>query len=144
MKRTARLIDALSMLAVVWLGGIVLPLSTLWFDPQFVVVSDGPRSESPDIGFAREIKRPVKMRYSVIVRNADLQTVCESRSEVFWYKPEANLPENIDLDWWTAGDCPTLPVGLYIMETCWTATELLWGLLPDKTACLASNPFKVW
>lgn len=144
MKRAALLTDFFALLVLAWMGIAALPLSSFWFKPELVVVQDAPVKTSPKMGFTREIKRPVLMRYSVIVRDVHLAVVCESPSPLIEYKPDATLPEDLDLDWWTDGDCPTLPTGTYIVETCWTATERFWGLLPDRSACVASNTFRVW
>lgn len=143
MKRVAILTDILALFALIWVGIAALPLSTFWFKPELVVVQDALVKTSPKMGFTRTIKRPVLMKYSVIVRDAHLAVVCEGGSEVFEYSPDATLPPEFDLDWWTDGDCPTLPTGTYIVETCWIATERFWGLLPDRSACVASNTFRV-
>jgi len=71
----------------------------------------------------REIKRPIHMSYTVTVSQklaTGLKSICRYSSGVFQYQPDAELPDKIDLDWWSDGHCKTLPPGEAVIITTWT------------------------
>ena len=138
--------DYLSLLFVIWLALAMVPLGWFWFEPGQVVISNSSVEQPPRVDFSRWIGRPVAMKYQVVIRDIERKSVvCDPASESFMYRPDAQLPENPDLVWWTGGDnrCWPREPGTYIAETCWTATHLFWGLIPDKTVCRTSNPFTI-
>lgn len=67
--------------------------------------------------------------------------VC-SESAVSGYLKGADLPNTLTLSWWTNGQCNTLPVGVYIVQTVWQVHGD--GILPAKTITATSNLFKVY
>jgi len=70
----------------------------------------------------RKIKRPFMAEWSVTVRTVTpdgLVQHCAASSPPVEYLPEARLPANLTLDWWTAGQCPPLPVGQHMATTIW-------------------------
>lgn len=147
-SRAAKVTDWTSWLLLVLAGMLYLPRAVpvewLWFDPGPVIVEDAAFGEVPGVGFSREIKRPTRISYKVIIRNSRLQVACEApESGRFTYRPDAELPPDPDLSWWSDGHCAYLPVGAYIMETCWTAYDRALGLLPPKSVCVDSNVFHI-
>lgn len=70
----------------------------------------------------REIHAPINMAYTVrvmAVENGKYQQVCKASSNSFLYMPQAELPDQITLDWWTDGECPELPDGPSQIITTW-------------------------
>lgn len=70
----------------------------------------------------RTIKRPINMQFSVRVMqrgpNGWIDT-CAMTSGVIQYRPDAALPDPVTLDWWTWGECATLPAGQARIVTTW-------------------------
>lgn len=147
MKRVLRIADWLSITLVVWAVLRLIPLEAFWFDPGQIIVGNGSVSHVPVIQYNGEIKRNVLIRYQVVIRNLDSgRIVCDPRSDAFTYRPGTKRPEPILLhEYWTGGNprCWPLDTGSYIMETCWTAPNLFWGLTGEKTTCRMSNTFLV-
>lgn len=147
MRRALRFFDLMAVVLVAWGIMAVVPLEWFWFDPGHVVVGNGTKAQVPAIQFDRVIKRNTLMRYQVTIRNVDSgHIVCDPASQPFTYRSDAVLPESIQLhEYWTGGDdrCWPLPHGTYVMETCWTATNVFWGITGPKTACRLSNPFMI-
>lgn len=141
-----RALDYISLVFVVWAIAAAIPLSWFWFSPGPLFISDSTTSHPPGISFTRKIHRPVLMKYQVTIRDIETKSVvCDPSSEPFTYRPDASVPDDANLVWWTGGDdrCWPQEPGTYIVETCWTATNLFWGIAPDKTACVTSNPFTI-
>ena len=146
-RRAGHATDIASVMLFLWAGLSLLPVDTFWFDPGPVIVQDAFEGDSPALGFTRDIKRDTTMRYSVVMRDANLAIVCEDRSETFTYRTDATFPaDGVDLEWWAPGNmrCHRPPPGTYILETCWTATDRLFGLLWDRSICRESNVFEVF
>lgn len=144
--RVLRTVDLLAVLVILWAGAVVMPLSWLWYAPGEVRISDSTTDAPPVVDFARVIKRPVQIRYQVVIREMhERRVVCDPGFGPFTYRPDAALPDAPDLIWWTGGDprCWPRAPGTYIAETCWHSGRLLWGLIPGKSVCRESNPFSV-
>ncbi|ETA53956.1 hypothetical protein [Ponticoccus alexandrii] len=142
---TDRLMAALAALVLAYASALSVP-ATFWFDPGVPVVADSTVDASPAIGFERKIRRDVRIRYQVTVRRVDtLSPVCDPRSGVITYRISAQLPEHLDLVWWTGGDrrCWPRAPGTYVMESCWEVVTPFWGLVPPKTVCRDSPPFRI-
>lgn len=127
---------------------LVLPLQWFWFTPQTFVIGDAVEGQAPVIGFEREIHRPVDMAYTVTIRKVpSLEVVCDQRAGPFSYYPNATLPEGdaLDLEWWAGGNdrCLDLEPGKYVIDTCWTAYNLFFGLVPRKTVCTGPHEFSI-
>ena len=119
-----------------YVGGAVLPASTLWFDPGEVEFSDAIEGRSPALRYSRTIHRPTLIKYVVLVREVvpggfNL-TVCEAPSGPFTYQPTSGPVIGKDLAWWAPSDprCRHLPAGTYQVETVWTIVQPLGDLLP--------------
>lgn len=79
----------------------------------------------------REIHQPITMSYTVRVmvdKGGRWHQSCFATASPFEYSPDAILPDPIKLDWWTNGDCTTLPEGRVQIWTTWTPQ--LYGLAP--------------
>lgn len=71
----------------------------------------------------RIIHRSIYMTASVRVMQPTphgMQQVCIADGPTILYRPEAVMPQPVDLDWWTWGHCPMLPEGRTVIETTWT------------------------
>lgn len=144
-RHAFRLIDALASIAILWAVMAVVPAHWFWFDPGRVIVGDSDGTKPPSVSFEREIKRDVRMRYQVVIRKIGGAAVCDPASAAFTYRKDAELPDDVDLVWWTGGDkrCWPREPGTYLMETCWTVVSPFWGLVPPKLICRESAPFRV-
>lgn len=140
-------------------GAVALPLESLWFNPGTPVVADATVGNSLEIAYDRDIKRDFLGSYYIRIKQATgagFQVVCNSprtrpdeevgleekaRSRRGPFTKDAVLPSNIDMEWWTDGDClgPEFEAGTYRMETCWTAHNIWYGLIPPKTICRDSE-----
>lgn len=137
---------ALAAALVLAYAGLTAAPATWWFDPGVPIVADSTTEAAPEIGFTRTIRRDTLMSYQVVIRRADgLATVCDPSAGPFTYRRAAKLPAHVDLVWWTGGDSRCWPrqPGTYVMETCWTVEKPFAGLLPPKTVCRASPPFRI-
>jgi len=74
----------------------------------------------------REIHRAIYMTASVRVMQPTprgMQQVCIADGPTILYRPEAVMPQPVDLGWWTWGHCPILPDGRTVIETTWTPRD---------------------
>lgn len=74
----------------------------------------------------REIHRAIYMAASVRVLQPTphgMQQVCIADGPTILYRPEAVMPQPVDLGWWTWGHCPMLPEGRTVIETTWTPRD---------------------
>lgn len=70
----------------------------------------------------RAIKAPIPMAYTVRIMERDIggwREFCKAQSNTFLYMPDAVLPGQIDLDWWTGGKCAKLPAAPARIVTTW-------------------------
>lgn len=149
-RRIAKTADYMSLLLVLWMGLAFVPVQWVWFDPEDYFVSDGTPDSVPLITFDRVIRREVKMTYHVSIRSLGPnggagRITCDPTNGPFTYRPNAELPDPITLDWWTGGDdrCWPQEPGTYVSETCWTVVSPFWGLVPPKSVCRKSNVFTI-
>ena len=56
------------------------------------------------------------------------------------YRTDSELPDDLDLDWWTWPTKCTLPAGTYRLKTLWV---IHLPIFPDKEVRVLSNVFKV-
>lgn len=104
---------------------LFVPVS-YWFKvyPHSLVIADTVAGSSPTLSIRREIRRPFRAEWIVTVMQmrADgrtFSTFCTVSGEND-YRPEARLPDRLDLDWWTFPMRCQLPVGRYQVKTLWT------------------------
>ena len=146
MRRFIGFLDALSFLAIAWGVLAVLPVESFWYRPGAPVVEDTSPHEVPAVSFDREILRDVRISYTVVIRPVESMTpLCDPKAGPFTYRRADLLPEVVDLSWWTGGDqqCWPQEPGTYLMETCWTVAAPFGGIVPPKTTCRQSPPFRV-
>ena len=125
------------VLMVIYLALAAWP-ATHWYDPGRLEIHDTVQGEQIELLYQGGAVRTFFGSYTVIMRDFETQgVVCEARSGFFTYKPEAERPDPITMEWWAAGDyrCYRPPVGNYITETCWTISGVLWGIVPPKHIC---------
>jgi len=78
------------------------------------------------IDYSRTIHRAAEMTYSVRVMTRDdagAHQVCAMSLGPILYSPDAQLPPEIDLAWWTNGECPALPLGRVEIWTTWAPED---------------------
>lgn len=149
MKRLAdvllgKLAFALSVLWISALAVVHMWPASWWMDVQSVRVADTRAGEPILMHVEREIHRDFSVTWGVSVRVMDAghgYVIC-SESTVSGYLQGADLPDTLTLSWWTNGQCSTLPVGVYIVQTVWQVHGN--GILPAKTITATSNLFKVY
>lgn len=124
---------ALPLMGLIYLAGAAVPLSTFWYEPGIVVISDTVEGIPPKVEFWRHIKRPTMISFTVAVRrNDDAAPVCEGYGPAKLYRPAMGVLPQRDLEWWVGNDsCNNLPSGSYWAQTCWTAPTPLRALLPE-------------
>ncbi len=137
---------ALKWIGLLWFAFVAVAYLTpasMWFDVRYVRVPDAKANEPIKMLVAREIKRPFQGTWTVAVRqlldNGSLYTVCHA-SGASHYNVRAALPDSVDLQWWTRGECKTLQPGKYLIETAW---QMQLPILPDKHIDISSNIFEV-
>ncbi|PIE10058.1 MAG: hypothetical protein CSA72_10620 [Rhodobacterales bacterium] len=117
----------------------------LWLEVRSVTVPTAQAGAPVALSVNRSIRRHFHADWDVLVRR---------RSPMGWlivctahgggdYRPDAVLPENLTLDWWTEGACPTLARGTYIVTTTWEVETGLPILIPPRRVTAQSNPFIV-
>ena len=135
------------VLSVLWisvLATVQLWPASWWMEVQSVHVKDTKVGDPILMHVQRDIHRDFSGTWGVSVRVMDAgkgYVVC-SESAVSGYQKGADLPDTLTLSWWTNGQCNTLPVGVYIVQTVWEVRGS--GILPAKTINATSNLFKVY
>lgn len=117
-----------------------------WYEVRSVIVADAVTGTPNQVTAYREIKRPFKGSYHVIIRGVDdASAVCDAASNVFPYRPMPAVLLVKDMAWWAPSDprCSNLPPGTYVMDTTWTIHGPFYRLSPDKSFTITSNPFMV-
>ncbi len=126
---------------LIGLGGNIIPTST-WLDVRSITVSDTTVGTAPTLEVDRRIGLPFVASWLVEVERHGrqgyfLECSAEGRSA---YRPNAELPDPLTLDWWTAPTICNLPAGTYRVETTWT---LDLGFAGTRFVRVLSNPFDV-
>ena len=79
--------------------------------------------DTASIWVNRTVHRAIYMTATVRVMQPTrrgVEQVCIADGPTILYRPEAVMPQPVDLDWWTWGHCPMLPEGRTVIETTWT------------------------
>ena len=116
--------------------------ATWWFDARSVTVFDAAERKPIQMLVDRTINRPFVGEWNVLVRRADpdgMTVKCQARGTGN-YRVDSTFPVPLTLEWWTSGECPSLPQGRYIMTTVWRLPGFL-GI--PKVIAVDSNPFTV-
>lgn len=126
---------------------LILPLlvwpSTFWFNVNSVSVASAPAGTPLHMTVDREIKRPFRVSWQTTIRQWDGSgwvTWCNARGASN-YRPESKYPKDLNLQWWTDGQCHPVPQGRYKITTTWVIRDIRW--MPDKTVTADSNVFEV-
>jgi hypothetical protein len=122
----------------------LLPASH-WLEVTGLHVHDTAAGTSPKMRVDRVIHRPFQADWIVTVMRENwsgngFSTFCTARGGND-YRPGAQLPDTLDLDWWTWPVRCDLPPGRYRVKTLWRLT------LPEnvvKDVRVTSNIFSVW
>lgn len=131
-----------------WLFTLLLlpPLAwpaSWWFAVEGVVVAATPAGASPHMTVDREIKRPFRGSWQSTIRQWDglgWVTWCNAQGASN-YRPDSRFPKDLDLRWWTDGQCHPIPAGRYKITTTWIIQDIQW--MPDKAITIDSNIFEV-
>lgn len=113
-----------------------------WFEVPRLRVMDGVAGAPIVMEVDRKIHRPFSGEWSVLVRKKRGEhwvVACPSYG-MGNYRPDAELPEPLTLNWWTDGACPTLVAGTYLMTTSWSIYPTY---LPKKWVQITSNEFTI-
>jgi hypothetical protein len=120
----------------------LLPVS-LWFTVEYVRVADTPVGGVPEMDVRRTIVRPFRGEWLAQVNKVTpeqrLEVVCQAAGKNF-YQAENDLPDNLDLNWWTFPIVCQLPEGLYRLHTVWTVKPEGFA---DKLVEAKSNDFRI-
>lgn len=128
-----------------WTVGAVWPMS-FWYETGEIRIDDYQVGEQMEIIYNGEVKRDVKLSYSVIIRQAETnKIISEESSSIFNYRPGSIRPDPITIEWWAPASFKShnLNPGAYYMTTCWTAPNMFGGIVPSKVSCAESNIFVV-
>lgn len=82
--------------------------------------------DTASIWVNRTVHRAIYMTATVRVMQPlrhGVEQVCIADGPTILYRPEAVMPQPVDLDWWTLGHCPILPNGRTVIETTWTPRD---------------------
>jgi hypothetical protein len=116
--------------------------ASMWFEPGPITVADAVAGECPSMTYSRQIHQPFHGVWRVTIRQIT------AGGPVVWrvwlgendYRPDATLPEHLDLGWWLWVDACNLPPGEYDMLSTWQIEPDLPGV---RTAGVLSNRFTI-
>lgn len=83
------------------------------------------RGDTADLWVDRSIHSPLHMTFSVrIMQQTDggWREFCAVQSDPILYQPDAVIDHPVTLDWWTRGECASLPDGPARIVTTWAPT----------------------
>jgi hypothetical protein len=142
-----RIVDAWTYIVVLATMSAILTIAhfwptSFWFKVGRVHIDDARVGKSPSLVLDREIVRPFRADWDVTIRRWEGGWVpwCNAPGSGN-YRPDSRLPKDMNLVWWTSGQCQPLPAGKFTVTATWTITGL--GIMPDKTVSLESNVFEV-
>jgi hypothetical protein len=127
---------------LLWLVVSHLWPASYWSDVRGIHVEEQTAGQPVTITIDRVIKRPFVADWNVAVRAATetgWRIVCTADGGGE-YRTDAVLPSPLTLDWWTDGECATLPEGRYQITTLWVLHH---SIFPDKVIKEMSNVFEV-
>jgi len=117
----------------------------IWYEPQSLIVAQDAPGTEPQVSLSRDIHFGFDGSYTVDVRVLDTSGIVCGKPGAHRYRGGLTGTFTTSLSDFAGGDtdCAALPDGVYFVEACWTVETPLWGILPAKTACITSNPFRV-
>lgn len=135
----------LATIGIAWVLLVTVALwpASWWFSVNGLTVLDAKPGVSPVVVIDRVIHRDFRAQWVVTVMRQGANgfyTYCTARGEND-YRPDAALPDVVDLDWWTTPKRCKLQVGTYYVKTLWTIHV---PGLPAKEVRVQSNVFRVY
>ena len=118
--------------------------ASFWLEVRGVSAGPARAGEPVPMVVDRTINRPFLGVWTVTVRKwqGNGWVVYCAATGKNQYRSGAELPADLTLAWWTAGACPALTEGRYVVGTVWQIDPLL-PLLPPKHVQRESNIFEV-
>jgi hypothetical protein len=107
-----------------------------------ISVEDTPAGTTPVMRVDRTIHRDFAGEWTVTVMKKGQRgfyAFCTARGAND-YRTDAELPDDLDLDWWTWPTKCALPAGTYKLKTLWV---IHLPIFPDKEVRATSNVFEV-
>lgn len=126
--------------------GLALVPASHWQDKGTMIVLDPQTNQPIQLLWTGRTVKNFTGSYTVVVRNLNQdRIVCEAAGGPFEYTTTSSIPDPLTMDWWAPSDprCSALPIDAYTVATCWTVKAPFWGIVPDKTHCIISNPFQI-
>lgn len=115
-----------------------------WYDGGQMHVEDAGEGEDHVLISSGSVLRPFQGSYNVTVRDASTREVVgENPSNVFPYEVGSVRPDPLLLYGYWGPNLAPLPVGSFVMQTCWTVHGAFYGLTWPKSTCVTSNIFVV-
>lgn len=126
-----------------WAGLHLMP-GRWWLDVNYIQVANAAAGQPVSMIVDREIRHEFYGAWSVHLRRekgtAGWETIaCGTGANT--YRTTSLLPTPVTLDWWTEGECDSLPPGRYQISTQWIIYP--GSLWPPKTISVLSNVFEV-
>ena len=144
MRRAGR--GAISLIVAAFIGWMVFAQvapAEWWLDVRSVVIANTTTGVQPVMMVDRSINQPFTGTYTVDVEkkmpSGRYAVVCSARNSTN-YRPDAELPEPLRLNWWTWPVTCAIEPGKYRVETMWRIEA---PLFPDKVVSIMSNTFEV-
>jgi hypothetical protein len=117
--------------------------ASLWLNVTKVYVADAVVGQAPVMDVVRSINHPFKGSWVAEVQkkqpSGDFSAFCTGTG-INVYTPQDNLPDAIDLDWWTYPTRCELTPGKYRVETFWIINPANY---PTKETSRRSNVFEI-
>ena len=127
---------------LILLAPVVIPAS-FWLTVDKVFVHDTVAGSTPLMDVERTIHRQFRAKWIATVlregRFGTFSAFCSARG-VNDYRPDNDLPDVVDLNWWTWPTRCVLPEGRYVLHTLWTIEA---PFFPDKEVRIESNVFAI-
>ena len=135
-----------SAFGVVYLAMVLTP-GARWYHADILYVHDPEVGQPIEVEYSGGPHLPFTGAYSVTIRRVSTgELICDPTSGAIEYKPGTARPDPLFMDWWANNDdrCIALQEGTYQMGTCWQVLDPFFGIVPPKTQCVTSNPFRIY
>lgn len=121
---------------------VALIPASWWFVVNSVHVDSVPFGAPITMTVDREIQRPFLGTFTATLKQwqGGWVSMCYA-TRTLDYTPESKLPADMDLGWWTDGECASLLPGKWMLITTWTIESFGW--LPSKQVTFVAEPFEI-